>query len=299
MVKRKIYIGVLSCLAFVCLVCSAIFGVLPSLRAAAEEELPVQVTYLGETEYTVSDGSGSSRGAVDSNALDKGNIVLGPAVAQRRFEKGVSLLTISNAQAATLTIPVSETAGFDLFTTDFGVDAANGDAAASARFQFYADGTLLEEKTVKGSDFHGKFEISLADVAEIKISVFGKEGTCVSFGDAAFYKSSPNAVSMRVENAVYGAWPVPVQRNANLYGGGLKIGNTEYKYGFCVNSVSSFDLVVDGNYAWFSRVRRHRRGRGGRQQRGIRAHRGARGRSGGKSPPFRPHARIVRIYGAV
>lgn len=108
------------------------------------------------------------------------------------------MLTISNAQAATLTIPVSETAGFDLFTTDFGVDAANGDAAASARFQFYADGTLLEEKTVKGSDFHGKFEISLADVAEIKISVFGKEGTCVSFGDAAFYKSSPNAVSMRV-----------------------------------------------------------------------------------------------------
>ena len=252
MVKRKIYIGVLSCLAFVCLVCSAIFGVLPSLRAAAEEELPVQVTYLGETEYTVSDGGASSRGAVDSNALDKGKIVLGPAVAQRRFDRGVSLLTISNAQAATLTIPVSENSGFDLFTTDFGVDAANGDAAASARFQFYADGTLLEEKTAKGSDFHGKFEISLADVAEIKISVFGKEGTCVSFGDAAFYKSSPNAVSMRVENAVYGAWPVPVQRNANLYGGGLKIGNTEYKYGFCVNSVSSFDLVVDGNYDWFS-----------------------------------------------
>lgn len=78
MVKRKIYIGVLSCLAFVCLVARRFSAFCLPSALPREEELPVQVTYLGETEYTVSDGSGSSRGAVDSNALDKGNIVLGP-----------------------------------------------------------------------------------------------------------------------------------------------------------------------------------------------------------------------------
>ncbi len=215
------------------------------------EKEPLNVAQLSGLEYTVVDNSGSSKGSVNQNAIDGGAIYIGPAAARRYFENGISILAISKTQAATLTIPVSSDTVYTTFSVDYGLDGSNK-TSATAKFLFYVNGEKHSEFNISSTDFHKKFEIDLDGVTEIKVEVFADANVCVSFGDPTFYEASPNAVSLLTQNVSLGGWPVPIQRNANLYGGSLKIGSKTYAHGFCVNSIASFDLVLDREYLLFT-----------------------------------------------
>ena len=235
----------------VCAMCAAFvdYSHVKVTTSAEEFVNTAQMTYLTEVGYTVESGGKKVDVSVNKSAVGGGAITLGPAEQCKIFKSGLSFKTVSESSPVILTVPIDATKSFDIFTTDFGVDPKS--VAGNARFVFKIDGVTVEEKTLTATDFQCKFETSLDGVNKVTAEVYGKSGMCVSFGDASFYESSPNAVSMLVENAVYGGWPAPISRNANLYGGGLRIGDTNYSYGLCVNSTASFDIAIDGGYKFF------------------------------------------------
>ncbi len=248
MMKIKAKSKWIAALSLVCVLCIALAVYLQTSTFATE--MPPIVNGLTQVSYTVSDNSGNEKGSVNVSALGGKEIYLGPAHARRYFAQGLSMLAVSQTEPATLTIPVSPDAGYTMFTTDYGIDAAS--EGTQATFVFFVNGEEHTRQTLTSDEFHKKFEISTQDVTEIRMEVYAEENTCVSLGDPNFYTASPNAVSMITENVTLGGWPVPIQRNANLYGNALKIGAKDYKYGFCVNSVASFDLVLDQNYFLFT-----------------------------------------------
>lgn len=250
----KKYAGYIAALALiVCALCVAFVDFSVAEKGAAAEEFvnTAQLTYLTETGYTVENNGKKVDVSVNKSAADGGAVTLGPAAQRKRFKSSISFKTVSESSPVVITVPIDETKAFDIFTADFGVDPMNK-VSGAARFVFKTDGNTVAEKTLRQDDFQGKFETSVKKVSKLTIEVYGNSGTCVSFGDASFYESSPNAVSMLIENTEYGAWPAPISRNSNLYGGGLRIGDKDYAYGFCVNSAASFDMVIDGSYKFFT-----------------------------------------------
>lgn len=249
-IRKKLIIALLTVLLVLCgigtVLCS-VTGLAPSAETTLDKR--DLCAYLADQSYTSSSAHASGKATVDVNAVDGGRIALGPQSAFTLYNSGLSLLTPASG-AAYIEVTLPEGHDFTLFDVNFGIDAVQA-SGKTAVVRLIVDGQQVAQETVASDQFHKKFCISAEDVNVIRLEAEGAEGTCVSFGDAVFYTSSANAVTKRIENTTYGAWPVPVQRNYDLYGNALTIAGQRFDYGFSVNATAEFDLIIDGEYGFF------------------------------------------------
>ena len=183
----------------------------------------------------------------NKNAVNGGNIAIG----QRNFSCGISFYGLGNNAVAYVEIDIT-LQDFDVFDMQYGIDRSLNDGIHSAEIVVKVDGETKLHTNVFTSEFQEQFNCSVEGKKKLRIEVYSKKDTCVSFGDPAFYMSSSNAATCEIVNVTLGEWPAPVTRNYNLYGDTLKIGNTTYNYGYCVNSISSFDIKIPAKYKFFS-----------------------------------------------
>ncbi len=234
-------------IAAICVaIASSPVGATKSEEGSIDELAPI---YLTELPYTVTNPSAQIDVSVNRNAVDGGELRLGPQNNIKKFKNGISFKTVSETSPVTVTIPVDGSRSFGLFTTEFGVDRSS---KGSARFVFAADGVKSAPSVLGVDAFHRTYSASVKNVKTITVDVYGAAGTAVTFGAPSFYISSGNAVSMLTENITLGGWPAPLSRNANIYGDGLEIADKSYEYGFCVNSAAKFDMLIDGEYKLFT-----------------------------------------------
>ncbi len=252
MKNRKFYIA-LCCVIFVfSLVASFAFSyTTKNVKVYAstlnKRDLP---NYLSEMPYT-SVGGGKGFATNDCNAVNGGQIVLGTDVQTRIFQAGVSIIALGNDTPAYIEMTFPEECNYSVFETNYGVDFVQKTSGKNATVKILVDGEVVHEGKTKANDFWKRANVDFKDGYTLRLEVYAEEGVCVSFGDAAFYDNSPNALTKLILSERVTSWPAPVQRNYNLYGGDLSIGGEFIEYGFCVNSGGNFDLLVDGDYNYF------------------------------------------------
>ena len=240
------------CAIFVCALVITL-TVVNSLTVSASEittrDLP---HYLADMNFA---SSADGEVAKNKNAVNGKDIVLGSDAQQCVFSSGVSLKALGEDTPAYIEISLPEENGYTLFETHYGVDYSQKSGGKSARVVLYCDGEKIESGTSTANTFQGKFTVNFKEYKSLKIEVYAEKGVCVSFGDAAFYENSANAMSKYTDNErLEPGWPAVLHRNYNFYGKHLYVGGKFIPYGFCINSNGGFDLYIDGDYEFFSSV---------------------------------------------
>ena len=208
--------------------------------------------YLADMNFT---SNASGEVTKNKNAVNGGEIVLGSDAQRCVFSSGVSLKALGNNIPAYIEISFDEENDFTLFETHVGIDFTQKSSGKSAKVVLYCDGEEIKTETVNANTFQGKFTVDFTEYKSLKIEVYAEKDVCVSFGDAAFYKNSVNALSKYTDNEkLESGWPAPLHRNYNFYGKHLYIGGEFVPYGFCINSNGSFDLYINGDYNFFESI---------------------------------------------
>ena len=225
--------------------CMALIDFSPRVSAEAVDTGTVNVTHISQADYKVEYNGGAVDVAADKS-MAGGALALGPANCTKTYKTGISFVSRSATVPTVLTV---KNDGYDLFTTEFGVDGES--VSAVARFVFKADGIVVLEKTATLNAFQQTTDVKMTGVDTLSVEVYGVNATVV-LGGADLYAKTDDAVSAPTGNVVYGGWPAPLSRNANFYGATLAIANKTYPYGFCLNSVGSFDIEVATDKKFFA-----------------------------------------------
>lgn len=245
--RRNIFIGILTAAALTAISLS-VFLFAGDLKATAatgitKRDLPY---YLADMNY-----SSNATTTKNVNAVNGGAIILGQDTQAKQFASGVSVMAKGNSVAAYVEITLSEVHTYSTFATEYGIDYSQRTTSKSATVVLLVDGAEKVRGTTTANIFHKQFNVSVEGKRVVRLEVYADEGVCVSFGDAAFYENGASAISKLVDNIKLGGWAAPLARNYNLYGADLYMGGVKYDYGYCVNSVSSFDMTINGNYNFF------------------------------------------------
>ena len=250
MKNRKIYIGICSFICVICLALSAAFAIgEPQARVKAKDfnlrDLPY---YMSSMNYSSASNSSSGSATANANAVNGGDITLGWQAQMKIYNSGLSLITYNEDQAAFAEIILSEVHDYVTFAVDYGIDGAQANQSKNAIVKILIDGVEVSSEKVKSNFAQKVFSTDVKGKRVVRLEAYGAEGACVSFGDASFYTDGVSAAGKVITNIKCGAWPAPVSRNYNLYGGSMVIGGEQMDYGFCFNSVGSFDLIIGGQY---------------------------------------------------
>lgn len=243
---KRCFIGlVIAAAVFSVSLCIALIDFSSRASAESSETDTVKVTHISRTDFEVEYNGTAVDVAVDRSVTD-GVLSLGPTNCLKSYKTGISFVSQSATVPTVLTVQNNE---YDLFTTEFGVDSKS--AFGSARFVFKTDGDTVFEKTASVNTFQYTTDVKMTGAENLTVEVYGANVTVV-FGGADFYEKTDDAVSAPTGNVVYGGWPAPLSRNANFYGAPLAIANKAYPYGFCLNSVGSFEIDVESDKKFFA-----------------------------------------------